>query len=558
LLLVAIDRAGGLAGRIKAVVRRWQQFRALPRLLALRRSWQETVDSPDPDVVTRLCDEVSHVSLPTPSWVMRLAGIPREIEDQIDLSARQYLLAATIYTDLQPSVLLAVRGRKTGLAAPRQWRRQLESHGLRFRPVLSAVLYGRIVLLHGLRGITTAVRALTASLRGQLREAPKQPYDVLMTLPPSLLSRGGNGRRDSLVGWFADRAGGPLWIEASGVATGLPDTCVITPGALPRLAGGQYLHFVLGSLRALGAAIVGAVTGQPQMLLLLRDMVLLAHARAVGAKALARSYTAENSQWIHRPLYTVWAERAAGSRAQLLFYATNMDEMIRYGGQQSAPVFLPGYRIMSWSDYLVWDRHHADLVTAWGHGTSRITVVGTVPLTDSGSPIPPLPPRSIAIFDVAPFKPARLAKLGVIPAYYNARTAIDFLRQCHEATRRVGGTLILKQKRDIGNHAHAAYRQETERLKAADNVIILDPGISAGRLVTVCGAIISMPFSSPSLFGRDAGVPAALFDPTGVIMASERQTHGLPLLRGKDALQTWLADVLAADQPARAAGSRSE
>ncbi len=517
------------------------------------------MDGPDPDQVTRLCEVVSHVGLPTSSWLTRLAGVPMEIEDQIDICVRQYLLASTLYTDLQPSVLLAVRARSTGVAAPLQWRRHLEAQGLHFKATASALLYGRIVLLHGLRGITTAGRILAASLQGKLREAPQHPYDVLMTLPPSLLSRGGNGPRDSLVGWFADRAAGAsVWVETAADASRLPANCSAIPSALPRLSGVGYLHFILGSARAFGAGIMGVLVGQPHLMLLMRDMVQLAHARAVGASGMARSYTAENSQWIHRPLYTVWAERMAGSRAQLLFYATNMDEMIQLGLRHGAPTFLPGYRIMSWSDYLVWDRHHADLVAAWGHDKSHIKVVGTVPLTDSGSLIPPLPARSIAIFDVTPLKPIRLAKIGLVPTYYSATVAVDFLRQCQQAVTALQGTLILKQKRDTGNHAHSAYRQETERLKASPDVVILDPGISAGRLVEMCDAVVSMPFSSPSLFGQGAGVPAALFDPTGMIVASERQRHGLPLLRGEPALQEWLAEVLAADRPVESTGSISE
>ena len=389
-----------------------------------------------------------------------------------------------------------------------------------------------------------------ASLLGRLREAAQGPYHVLMTLPPSLLSRGGNGARESLVGWFADRAAGDsVWIETAVADASLPANCVTVDTALPGLAGRGYLHFALGAARAFCAAVVGVLVGRPELMLLLRDLVQLAHARAVGATSLARSYTAENSQWIHRPLYTVWAEHVGGSRAQLMFYATNMDQSIRYGDRHGAPTFLPGYSIMSWSDYLAWDSFHADLVRAWGHDKSRVSIVGTVPLTDSGTAIPPLPARSVALFDVTPFKPARLATLGFVSPYYNAKVAIDFLRQCEDAVRSVGGTLVLKQKRDIGKHAHTAYRLETERLKASPGVVILDPGISAGRLVEVCDAVVSMPFSSPGLFGQEAGIPSALFDPTAVIIASERQRHGLPLLRGEGALRQWLAEVFPTSVP---------
>lgn len=557
--MLVIDRFGGLARLIKASVQRRRRAWALPRLLALRRSWQDVMDSPDPDQVTRLSEQVSHVSLATPPWLLRLAGIPRQLENQIDICTRQYLLAATLYTELQPSVLLATAGRRTGIAVPKAWRRHLEGKGLRFKATASAARYARVVALHGLRGLATFGRILAASMQGKLEHAPRGPYDVLMTLPPSLLSRGGNGPRESLVGWVAERAGpDTLWIETSTPALGLPANCRSSSMALPRLTGLGYVRFVLLVARAFAAAILGLIAGHSALMLLMRDLVQLAHARSVDATGLARSYTAENSQWIHRPLYTVWAECVAGSKAQLLFYATNMDETIRYGSRHGAPTFLPGYRIMSWSDYLVWDRHHADLVAAWGHRRDRIRVVGTVPLTDSGSSIPVLPPRSIAIFDVAPFKPARLAKLGLVSAYYNAAIAVDFLRQCQQAARVLGGTLVLKQKRDIGSHAHATYRLETDRLKAAPDVVILDPGISAARLVAMCDAVVSMPFSSPSLFGREAGVPAALFDPTGVIVASERQRHGLPLVRGEPELRQWLMNAFAADRPTLSATSTSE
>lgn len=517
------------------------------------------MDGPDPDRVTRLCEKVSHVELETPRWLMRLAGVPPEIEDQFDRCARQYLLAATLYTELQPAVLLAVDGRPASVAAPHAWRAYLQAEGLHLKPVASIIRYVGLALLHGLRGVSSAVRIVAASVRGQLRSAPSSPYHVLMSLPPSLLSAGGYGRRESLVGWLADRVGdAPLWIESRRVAYGLPSNCIVTASALPRLSGGDYLRFSCGAVRALAVAFIGLLVGRPQMMLLAHDMVQLAHARSVGAGGLARSYTAENSQWIHRPLYTVWAEFVAGSKSQMLFYATNMDEALRYGTKYGAPTFLPGYQIMSWSDYLVWDNYHADLVRAWGHVHSNISVVGTIPLTDSAMPIPDLPPRSVAIFDVTPFKPARLARMGLVSAYYNATVATDFLRQCLDALLSVDGTLVLKQKRDIGNHAHFCYRLEIERLKANPRVVILDPGISAGRLVGMCDAVVSMPFSSPGLFAKDAGIPAGFFDATETIIASERQPHGLPLLRGEPALRQWLADVFALDQPSAPFGSITE
>jgi polysaccharide biosynthesis PFTS motif protein len=199
---------------------------------------------------------------------------------------------------------------------------------------------------------------------------------------------------------------------------------------------------------------------------------------------------------------------------------------------------------MSWTRYLVWDDYQAAAIVAFGQDRGRVQIVGAVPLTDTGAALPPLPPRVVGVFDVAPFKPARLAAMGLIPAFYTGAIAVAFLEDLHNALAARGYTMVLKQKRNIGNHADACYRRFLDRAAGDGTVLLIDPGVAAARLIRVCDAVVCMPFTSPALLAQGLGRPVAYYDPTASLPALSRQAHGLPMLAGPPALAEWLDTVL--------------
>lgn len=523
--------------------RPWLRRRHLRRALALRRAWQQVMDGPDPDIASRLASELSLVRPPVPKGLLRLSGLEDGLHAAVETTLVQILLVG-LYDRVQPGLLLLVTGGRTNLPIPPAWREHLKKRSIRIDDAACARAFALQGLLGLARGAKQVLRSLRQTTDGFDENDHGEPYDVAVQLPTGFLRAGPSDPSTSFVAWLQQTAPtGRIWLHSDTRGPALAGRRIVG-SPLPRLPGpGAKLVFSLRSLRLMLAAAAGILLGRPELACILPETVMLAHARCLPPQNLARTYLFENSRWFLRPLFSRWAHLAAGSNAVLAFYSSNNDECLRLGPTSRDPSFSPGYQSMDWDGYLVWDDHHAALVKAWGHGDAEIGIVGPIPLTDSDTALPPIPDRSLAVFDIAPFSPARLATMGLVPQYYREAIAARFLDDLREQAAAQGFTLVFKQKRERKRIGTPRYDAAVRRLLDAPHAIVLDPQISATRVTAACAASISMPFSSPSIIAAHQGRPSAFYDPTGRLIASRRQAHGLPVLAGPEALRTWLAGL---------------
>jgi polysaccharide biosynthesis PFTS motif protein len=103
--------------------------------------------------------------------------------------------------------------------------------------------------------------------------------------------------------------------------------------------------------------------------------------------------------------------------------------------------------------------------------------------------------------------------------------------------------MLWKRKRKIGSIAHPRYRIFAERLSEAENVIIVDPDISANRVIEASSLVISMPFTSTALIARELGKPSCYYDPTGLVQKDDRAAHGIEIISGPEELKEWLKNI---------------
>jgi polysaccharide biosynthesis PFTS motif protein len=55
-------------------------------------------------------------------------------------------------------------------------------------------------------------------------------------------------------------------------------------------------------------------------------------------------------------------------------------------------------------------------------------------------------------------------------------------------------------------------------------------------------AVISMPFSSPSLTAKVKGVPSIYYDRSGLVRSIE--SHGIPVLKNEEELKKWFESLV--------------
>ena len=274
--------------------------------------------------------------------------------------------------------------------------------------------------------------------------------------------------------------------------------------------------------------------------LLLNQAALAAQARALPTDSLAREYLFHNSGWIYRPLWTYEAERR-GSAITFYFYSTNCEGFKRSDGYPPLPY---GWKAMTWPRYLVWDKYQADFVHRAVGKDVTISIVGPIWFYSDLVGMPALPTKTVAVFDVQPVRNVFYNTLALDFDYYTPKTANQFLTDIHEVLKEAGCSLALKRKRHAGNLVHSAYRHFVGKFEKLSHFISIDPSISAAKVIEDCIAVISMPFTSTALFGRESGRPSIYYDPHGLSQKDDPAAHGIEILQGQEELRRWLAIIL--------------
>lgn len=468
-----------------------------------------------------------------------------------EIVVRQSLLSRIVGPKLNSALLYAL-GKKQGRVVfrlPREWREVLARHGFKVAHLRSAILWHSYVCAHLLWGIAKIGKIALAGISIRRRaDSGLGRYAHFENLGPSNLPQvSGAGQSHDVVSWYLQWIGKTDDIEAvcHTVAGTLP--CVVgevkvtpTLGPLPDLVGsGAVGRFLVWGLRASFIAAIDFMCGRWWHAFLLSQAALAAQARFLPAKYLAREYLFHNSGWISRPLWTYEAERR-GAKITFYFYSSNCEGFKRAEGYPP-PTY--GWKAMTWPRYLVWDEYQEDFVRRAVGESARISVVGAIWFSTEVSELRTLPKNAVAVFDVQPFRDAFYCTLGIDFDYYTPITSKAFLSDIYNVLVRRNATLVLKRKREIGRLAHCQYRKCLETFDELPNFVSVESSTSASRLIQDCIAVISMPFTSTALLGRELGKPSIYYDPHGVLQRDDRAAHGIEIIMGIHELNEWLNGV---------------
>ncbi len=462
---------------------------------------------------------------------------------------RQYLLIRVAWTPLNRALLSAL-GRPGGKVVhpmPAAWRQVVRAHGFEVARLRSAVVWAGYVAAvwgYGVLSIARQIARNTAAIgRPSISQRRYAFFDKLAA--GNLPQPGPDGRSHDILSWYAQWPDRVPDLDAfcHGVAGASPrrvEGLPVVPmaGTIPpvdSVAGG--VRYAVWGVAAAGLAAIDMLRGRWWHALLLHEGALAALVRAHAPAALARDYLFHNSGWIYRPLWTYEAERQ-GSRITFYFYSTNCESFKRTGGY---PTQANCWQAMNWPLYLVWDASQADFVRrAVGEG-ANVRVVGPIWFGASPAPLPPIPSGAVAVFDVQPWRASGYRALGLAEEYYTPDTSEGFLANIHQEVSRGGGTLVFKRKRQLGHWLHPRYAAMLRRLDTSPNVLVVDPDISAVRVIERCALVVSMPFTSTALLGREMGKPSIYYDARGRMQKDDRAAHGIPIVSGPGELRAWFA-----------------
>lgn len=470
---------------------------------------------------------------------------------QAEIVCRQYLLICVAGINLNRALLHALGkpGSSVVYYLPPKWRKIIRDEGLKVAPLRTALLWNAFVgmmLAYGVLKITTIIVNGIKATRNQSTQ-PLGRYIYFDGLAAGNLPQPcKDGRSHDIITWYTQWPArvsdidtlchGVMGAEQRAV-NGIPVVPISAP--IPLLMRfGSLSRFIAWSIGAILIATWDLLRGRWWHALMLNQAALTAQVRMQDTERLAVEYLFHSSGWIYRPLWTYEVQRR-GALITLYFYSTNNE---RFKRKEGYPQLTYGLN-MNWPRYLVWDKYQADLLRLAVGEAANISVVGSIYFSTSAEEMPAFSGRGVAVFDITPWRAAMFRTLGGDFEYYVPKTCTTFLHDIQQVTEDDGYMMLWKRKRKLKNKssfAHPVYLTFGKRLSEAENVISVDPDISAYRVIEASALVISMPFTSTALIARELGKPSCYYDPTGLVQRDDRAAHGIEIIIGPEELKRWL------------------
>ncbi|HVY58147.1 MAG TPA: hypothetical protein VHA77_09890, partial [Xanthobacteraceae bacterium] len=282
--------------------------------------------------------------------------------------------------------------------------------------------------------------------------------------------------------------------------------------------------------------------------LLFRDLVELAHCRAVAEHDLAESYFFPPQFMARRPLWSWWTE-TRGRRTALVFYSHNF-QVTFPPDRPEAVITDPIYSLTRWPETVYLTTSCGRIMEAAGAAPHRHVIGGAVAMVDSGVRMQ-VPKRPVvAIFDIDPYPRSERALVGMPQPYHTHAVVRAFLEAATAAVVAAGAVPVWKPKGALlPEHAVSATDLRYDRhvhleIARRHGVVLCPGGNPVHHLAQTTDAAIVLPFTTPATVFRLMGRPAAYFDPTGQLGRHALMARGAPILTSPEELRDWLRAVL--------------
>jgi len=308
------------------------------------------------------------------------------------------------------------------------------------------------------------------------------------------------------------------------------------------------LNSISGLIRFIGWSIYAVLFSTIEMsrgrwwnAFLLSEATKSAVVRFAKSNQIASEYIFENSITFYRPIWTYEVEKN-GSKIVSYFYSTSEEFKLPSGYEPNSAY----WELMNWPLYLVWNKFQEDQIKRHIGDSANTSVVGPIWFVSAPIELPVIPRDSVAVFDVQPIRnSAHFAFSTMADLHYsNSMVHKKFLQDVYSVLASCNVTLVHKLKRKDAGRTVKSYSYLLANLSRLSNFISIEPETSPVRVIENCQAVISLPFTSTAIIGRDLGKPSVYYDPIGVIQKDDRGAHGIPIINGQEELMSWLKIAL--------------
>ena len=455
-----------------------------------------------------------------------------------EILLRQILLHK--YREICSAVMQSTgRDKPLSIPLPFSWRKHLADNG-----VASSAFYCRVLLfLSALGQIAIGfVKSLILLSPVKKPSNPDCPYVVFANLLQLYLPAAGDKKSYDIISWYKEstiRKPGieKIWAQAK-VEKGYkaPDDLIVTPTLFPKLASfSSYVRFFSRNIIALFVAAFGILIGKWWYGYLYHENIFFNYFCSLNMDQFADDYFFGTATWFYKPLWVHEAERK-GLSLSLYCWSINMDYSSRNEHKDTY-----GLKIMSWNQFVVWDKQQEDWFKQY-RPRATYTRVGYVDHAGLAySHFPKNGKKILSVFDITPMRPVLYTSHGYAIAPYSEEMVLTFLEDIIKVVTDGTWKIAWKPKRLVGSSFVSNAFQRKRLNLIGGQMIRIDPRIAATSLVEASDAVISLPFSSPSLIAKVKGIPSVFYDSSGQV--KKKESHGLPVLKNKVELEEWFASL---------------
>lgn len=360
-----------------------------------------------------------------------------------------------------------------------------------------------------------------------------------------------NHKRFDVFNWYSQSSEKPKGLKTITHGLNAPTTKIHNidvrhaPPPWTLIQGAQNKALFLSwIIFAVPTAIILLCLGQWWSAVMLAEAAKAKAVSLCSPDTLAEEYLFAWSGNYYRPLWTYEAEKKK-SKISLFLYSSMATPTIKTKYSSKRYEWGPS----SWPRILVWNKKMKDYFLFNYQCKAKIKVVGPIWFEDSDRQVPYHPTPAIAVFNL------EIHRL----AYYQPETTLadwsslfpnleeKFLFDIQKTLEKNKIYMVWKNKRDIGERRTTKNKRLFAALQNKSNVVPISPDIAPQRILKRCLAVISMPFTSTALIGRQAGFPSVFYDPTGYLMKDDPAALGVPLVSGLNELEQWIARKANAD-----------
>ena len=302
------------------------------------------------------------------------------------------------------------------------------------------------------------------------------------------------------------------------------------------LGGRTWLEYFLWGLWVAFMAFVDLVRGRWWHALLFSQAVMAKRLVLSSEGTLPAEVWFNHENYRFRPIWTYEAE-ARGVKSYLYFYSIN-NQVIQPADHE---IIISGYwHLMNWPRCLVWNSQQEEILQKYTHLETTYVQAGDMPYSDSNEELTPLSSPAIAVFDIPSYVLDVTFSLGQVYKYQKDHVIEAFYDDIIEAARANDLVICTKQKARHKRHLTARYLHILNKLDQLADVLPIEAGIAAHRLIKATQMTVSIPYSSTSVIAEALGKPACYYDPTGLLPEKTIFSHGIRVIRSPEALSDWM------------------